>query len=93
MLCAPTARLLVLQVTVRVLPVPTSAAGAQIALPPSVKLTLPVGLVPVTVAVKVTLLPTVAGVGALPSVVVVGGGLMTCESGALFDDVLLVSPV
>ena len=40
----------------------------------SVKLTLPVGFVPVTVAVKVTAVPTVAGLPELVSVVVVAVG-------------------
>jgi hypothetical protein len=39
--------------------------------PPSVKFTLPVGAVPVTDAVKVTLAPTVEGFSELRSVVVV----------------------
>ena len=48
-----------LQVAVLLLPEPTSATALQplIALPPSVKLTLPVGALPVTVAVKLTLAP------------------------------------
>ena len=41
------------------------------AMPPSVKVTLPVGLLPVTMAVKVTLLPAKAGLPELVSVVVV----------------------
>jgi hypothetical protein len=74
MLCVPTARLLVLQAAVLLLPVPLSATVAQLAieLPPSVKLTVPVGLLPVTVAVNATLVPTVAGLAELTSVVVVG---------------------
>jgi hypothetical protein len=57
MLCVPTARLLVLHCAVRVLPLPASATAARplIVLPPSVKLTVPVGVLPMTVAVKVTL--------------------------------------
>ncbi len=42
------------------------------ALPPSLKLTLPVGPAPVTVAVKATLVPALAGLLPLDSTVVVG---------------------
>ena len=61
---------------VRLLPLPVSATAVQpvIALPSSVKPTLPVGLVPFTVAVKVTLAPAGAGLSELASVVVVGVG-------------------
>ena len=70
----PTARLEVLHVAVRLLPAPVSATAVQpaIALPLSVKPTLPVGLVPFTVAVKVTVAPAGAGLSELASVVVVG---------------------
>jgi len=64
----------VLQVVVRILPEPASATAAQplIDVAPSRKLTLPLGALPLTVAVKVTLLPTVDGVRevAIPVVVV-----------------------
>ena len=75
MLWLPTVRLLVLQVAVLLLPVPESTAAPQppIGVPPSVKLTLPVGALPVTVAVKVTPAPSVDGLSELESVVVVGG--------------------
>src|SRR6266853_5850707 len=76
MLWAPTARLLVLQVAVLLLPEPMSATAlhpASGAPPSAAKLTLPVGFVPFTVAVNVTLLPTVAGLRELVSVVVVVG--------------------
>jgi hypothetical protein len=57
---------------VRTLPEPVRATAEQpvIELAPSLKLTDPVGLVPVTVAVKVTLVPTVDGFVELASVVV-----------------------
>ena len=71
MLCVPTLRLLVLQLAVR--GEPLSVPAVQIAVAPSVKLTLPVGFAPLTVAVKVTEVPDVAGFGALVSVVVVAG--------------------
>src|SRR5947207_72298 len=74
MLCVPIERLLVLQTAVLLLPAPVSATAAQpaIELPPSVKLTVPVGLLPLTIAVKITLALTVAGLSELASVVVVG---------------------
>src|SRR5262249_31804207 len=74
MLCVPAARLLVVHCAVLVLPLPLRATAAQpvIELPPSVKFTDPVGLLPLTVAVKVTLTPTVDGLSELASVVVVG---------------------
>src|SRR5881397_2637418 len=73
MLCVPAASVLVVHAAVRLLPLPASATAEQpaIELPPSLKLTDPVGFAPVTVAVKVTLLPTVDGFKELPSVVVV----------------------
>ena len=74
MLWVPAAKLLVLQVAVRILPAPVSATAAQplIDVAPSRKLTLPLGALPLTVAVKVTLLPTADGVRevAIPVVVV-----------------------
>src|SRR6266566_3437284 len=73
MLWVPTARLMVLQAAVAGLPLSVPAGQPAMALPPSVKLTLPVGFVPLTVAVNVTLLPTVAGLPELVSVVVVVG--------------------
>src|ERR1700676_3433730 len=78
MLCVPMARLRVLQVAVLLLPAPVSATAAQLAieLPPSVKLTVPVALLPATVAVKVTLALTVAGLSKLTRLVVADGGLV-----------------
>ena len=94
MLWVPAASADVEQVAVRVLPLPASATAAQPAIDaaPSLKLTVPVGAEPVTVAVKVTLAPngrrrsrnwrewwrTVA--------------LTTCDSAALVDARLPVSP-
>ena len=77
MLRVPTERLLLLQVAVLLLPAPLSATALQplITLPESVKLTVPVGALPATVAMKVTLAPTVAGLSELDSVVVVGSKL------------------
>src|SRR5438270_268896 len=67
MLCVPTLRLLVAQVAVRMLPEPVSPTVAQPAIEaaPSLKFTVPVGAVPLTVAVKVTLVPAVEGVSEL----------------------------
>ena len=75
MLWLPTAKLLVLQLAVLLLPLPTSATALHpaIALPASLKATLPVGVLPVTVAVKLTLAPTVDGFSELASVVVLDG--------------------
>ena len=57
----------------RVLPLPETATALQPAIdvPPSVKFTEAVGLLPLTVAVNVTVEPTVAGLTELASVVVV----------------------
>ena len=73
MLCAPAVRVLVVHAAVRVLPLPVNATAehAAIDVAPSLKLTVPVGLAPVTVAVKVTLAPIVDGLEELESVVVV----------------------
>ncbi len=73
MLCVATVSVLVVHAAVRLLPLPASAIALQPAIeaPPSLKLTLPVGLLPTTVAVKVTLVPAVDGFFELPSVVAV----------------------
>ena len=56
------------------MPLPASATALHAAIdtPPSVNMTVPVGAVPVTVAVNVTLAPTVDGFSELAIVVVVG---------------------
>src|SRR5205085_2881825 len=58
---------------VRVLPLPETATAPQPAIdvPPSVKFTEPVGLLPLIVAVNVTVEATIAGFAELASVVVV----------------------
>ena len=63
MLCEPGDRMLVAHAAVLELPEPLSATAPQpvIVEPPSVKFTVPVGLVPVTVTVNVTLEPNAAG--------------------------------
>src|SRR5258706_1611104 len=74
MLCVPTARFAVLQVAVFAFALPVGNATALqpfSVVPSAVKATLPVGALPFTVAVKVTLAPTNDGLPELPSVVVV----------------------
>ena len=97
MLCVPTLRLLVAQVAVRILPEPASVAAVQpvIEVAPSLKFTVPVGALPLTVAVKVTLAPATDGLAELDKavVLVVAVGLLTtCDSGVLLEAALLVSP-
>src|SRR5213593_1891931 len=76
MLWVPMLSVLMLHAALRLLPEPVSAMALQplSALPPSVKLTLPVGLVPTTVAVKDTLAPLAAGFAELAKLVVVALG-------------------
>src|SRR5437868_9281377 len=72
-LCAPAERPAVAHVATRALPEPLNAAAPQppITLPPSLKLTAPVGALPVTVAVNVTLAPALEGLGLLAIAVAV----------------------
>src|SRR6266566_5310011 len=95
MLCVPAARPVVLHAALRVLPDPVNASAAQPAseLPPSVKLTLPVGLAPVTEAVKVTLAPASDGLAELASVVVLVALLTTCAKVVLVEPLLVASPL
>jgi hypothetical protein len=81
-------------VAVRALPLPESATAEhpEIELPPSVKLTVPVGLLPVTVAVKVTPAPTIEGFAELESEVEAVALFTICESVLLVDEALLASP-
>ena len=85
---------MVVHAAVRELPVPDRAMAKHpvIDVPPLVKLTDPVGLVPVTVAVKVTLPPTVDGFSELTNVVLLVALLTTCERAALVEVLLLASP-
>src|SRR5208282_6806655 len=79
MLWLPAARLAVLQVALFELALPVGRATAPQPLsvvPSAVKPTLPVGALPVTVAVNVTLPPTVDGLAELVSVVVVAVRLL-----------------
>ncbi len=95
MLWFPTARLLVAQVAVRILPEPASVAAAQpvIEVAPSLKFTVPVGALPLTVAVKVTLVPAVEGVNELPIPVVLASLFTVCASALLLDVALAASPL
>ena len=97
MLCVPAARLAVLQVAVFELALPLGRATAPQPLSgllSAVKPTLPVGALPATVAVNVTLAPTSDGSAELVSMVVLVALLLTtCDSGALVEPVLAASPV
>ena len=55
------------------------------------EVSMPVGLLPLTLAVKVTLAPTGAGLDELVRVVVLAA-LMTCDSAALLEAALPASP-
>jgi hypothetical protein len=94
MLWTPGLKPLVVQAAVRELPVPVTATAPQpvIVVPPSVKFTAPVGATPLTVAVRVRLVPAVDGLWELTKVVVEPGLLTTCDSGALLDAAFALSP-
>ena len=97
--CVPALSALVLHCAVRALPEPVSvtAEHAAIDAAPSLKFAVPVGAVPLTVAVKVTLVPTVDGLEELESVVVVVVAppppLTTCDSATLVEPLLVASPL
>ena len=95
MLWLPAARLAVLQVR---LAAPAAgrqsdrtAAGKRPAV--AVKPTLPVGALPVTVAVNVTLAPTVEGVREVARPVLLVALLTVCDSVALVEPALAVAAV
>src|SRR5450631_1015495 len=72
MLCVPALRLLVLHVAILELAAPAGSVSAPqpvMVVPSAVKATLPVGAVPATAAVNVTLAPTTDGLPELDSVV------------------------
>src|SRR6187200_2700266 len=77
MACTPAISELVLHVAVLLFPEPLNATAPQPAMvvPPSVKLTVPVGAAPATVAVNVTFDPAKAGLPEPVRVVVVGEGV------------------
>ena len=76
--CVPAARPDVEHRAVRLLPAPLSGTAAQRAseAPPLLKLTVPVGAVPLTVATNVTRAPTVDGLTLLARVVALGSGAL-----------------
>ena len=95
MLWLPTLRLALLQVAVLLFAAPAGSATAPqpaIVPPLSVNATVPVGAVPVTVAVKVTLVPTTDGLAELASAVPLVAGLTTCARVVLVEALLLPSP-
>ncbi len=96
MLCVPWVRLLVLHVTIFEFAAPAASASAPqptIVVPSAVKATVPVGAVPTTVAVKVTLVPTNDGLPELDNVVLLAVLLLTtCDSVALVEPLLPASP-
>src|SRR5271155_656177 len=96
MLWLPAARPAVLQVALLLLALPEgSATAAQpvSAAPSAVKPTLPVGALPVTVAVKVTLAPSTDGLAELASPVVVVAALTTCARVELVEPALAALPL
>ena len=95
MLWLPTESMVVWQTVVRVspLPVKSTAEHPEIDVPASVKLTLPVGAVPITVAVNVTTVPSDDGLSELASAVRVAPvSTMTCDNVLLDEAKLLASP-
>src|SRR5437773_903363 len=98
MVCVPAVRLLTVQPAARVVVLPflasATAAHLVIGLAPSVNATVPVGALPVTLAVKVTRAPTVDGLRELERVVVLVVLLpMVCDSGALPEPALAPPPL
>ena len=94
MLWKPTLSPALLHVAVLLFVAPAGSATAlqpEIALPPSVKATLPVGAAPTTVAVKVTLLPTTDGFAELANAAALVTLFTICES-ALLVEALLPAP-
>jgi len=75
------------------LPVTVAALHPEIDEPPSMKLTLPVGALPLTVAVKVTMEPCIDGVCDVATPVVLVVLLTVCDSVALIDAALVASPL
>jgi len=94
MLRAPAGRPLVVHAAVSVSPLPVSATAEQplIETVPFLKVIVPVGATPLTVAVKVTLEPTIDGVNDVTRVVVVTTLLIVCVSVELVTAVFDASP-
>ena len=93
--CVAALSVLLLHCAVRVFPEPVTATALQpeSETPPSVKLTLPVGLKPVTAAVKVTLVPTTDGLAELDNTVLLVAVLTTCDNALLVDVLFVASPL
>src|SRR5258708_30593350 len=98
MLCVPTVRLLVPHVAILELAEAEGSAIAlqpDIAVPPSLKATVPVGAAPATVAVNVTLAPTIDGLPELDSAVLLVALLTlftTCDNVGLVEPLFPASP-
>ena len=77
------------------MPLTVAVAQPLMEVPLSLKFTLPVGAVPVTVALNVTLAPEVDGLSELISavVLVVMPWFTTCDNGPLLDPALPESPL
>ena len=70
-----------------------TAAQPEIEFAPSLKFTVPVGALPLTVAVKVTPAPGVEGVSEVASVVELEAALTTCDSVELVEPKSSASPL
>ena len=95
MLCTPAAMAALVQVAVRVLPLPVKATVPHpvSVVAPSLKFTVPVGdAAPVTVAVNVTLVAGGDGLSELASVSELGALLTTCGSATLEVAACVLSP-
>jgi hypothetical protein len=95
MLCVPTPSADVAHVAVRALPLPLNVAAEQpeIDAPPSMKLTLPPGTLPLTVAVNVTEAPCADGVSEVATAVVLPALLTVCDSAPLLEGLFVASPL
>ena len=84
-----------MHVAVRMFPLPLNAATEQplMDMDPSWKLMVPVGELPLTVAVNITLPPTVEGVTDVASPVVLPTPFTVCDSVGLLEAVLPASPL
>ena len=93
--CVPAASALVVHFAVRLLPEPLSATAEQppIELVPSLKFTVPVGELPLMVAVKVTAVPAFGEAAEETIAVVLAAMVTTCESAGLVEAALFASPL
>ena len=93
--CVPCVRALLLHVAVLLLALPPGSATAEqpaSATPSAVKATLPVGALPLTVAVNVTPAPTTDGLAELATAAVLVALFTVCASVLLVEALLLASP-